>query len=193
MGEEVMYIYLDMDGVISDFTTAALIANGVDPSAHIAKEYKIEKDLGISARKFWENIDNVGEVFWSDMGLFSWTIDLIGSLDNFIILSSPSMNPQCVSGKLKWIYKVLGSSFRNYMFVPSNLKCKVANQDSILIDDSEKNCEDFMTAGGYSVLFPQPYNKNRDKQGDVVSYIHKKIEEIKEYRYESEEYSQSYS
>lgn len=173
-------VYLDMDGVISNFAKAAIELHELDPNTFKHTSYNIEKDIGITASAFWRKIDEVGEDFWINMEVYPWVYDLTDYIKDkfggFTILSSPSMNPNCVSGKLKWLHKVFGPRFRSYIFAPSQLKHRVAHSNTILIDDSDRNCRDFNLSGGNAILFPQPWNCSNGGSVDKMKFIKKFIE-----------------
>ena len=48
--------------------------------------------------------------------------------------------------------------FRDYLFAPSHQKQLLAGKNRILIDDSQRNVEQWKQAGGRAVLVPQPWN-----------------------------------
>ena len=169
-----------MDGVLADFVSAALkVHNFPADRYNPAGDYHMEKQLGISEKTFWNRIDLAGEEFWSNMGAFSYTKDLINLVDNldkWMILSAPSRNPQCLSGKMKWLQKQFGSKFNKYIFCPAKFKHLLADEKSILIDDSDRNCAQWDSH--LAILFPQRWNANHLLAGDPMGYTKKKIKEI---------------
>lgn len=160
-------IYVDMDGVLADFCTAALKVHEspFDYRTYpVPGQYSMEKILNISASEFWSKIDEGGEAFWANLPEFPWTEELIDLLnrnyrDNWMILSSPSINPKCMSGKMKWLQRLLGKQFRQFMFTPAKYKRLLAETPgAILIDDSDLNCDQFIKDGGDAIKFPQVWN-----------------------------------
>lgn len=144
-----MTVFVDMDGVLSDFFGQAMRVHESDGVDYPKGQYRIEEYLGISASEFWAKIDHEGEEFWSEMPLCEGAMDLWDTLQPLkpIILTSPSMQPHCVSGKLKWMQDWFGTSFRDYIFCPANHKYKLARHNSFLIDDSQSNCNDWIEKG----------------------------------------------
>lgn len=46
-----------------------------------------------------------------------------------------------------------------------------AKSGAILIDDSDKNVENYRAAGGCAILFPQPWNKNSQYIESRTDYV----------------------
>ena len=99
----------------------------------------------------WALINKAGEPFWSEM---PW-LDSGKQLWNFIkpynptILTAPARSALCVSGKKKWIIRELGP---NIPYIIDAKKYKYAKPDYILIDDSKKNIDKWIEAGGIGIL-----------------------------------------
>lgn len=157
-----MNVYVDMDGVLADFFGSALRVNNSNGTGYPKGEYQIQKYLNISTNQFWENIDAAGEEFWFDLGMCNGAEELWQIVEpyNPIVLTSPSMQPHCVSGKLKWLQKVFGRDFRDYIFCPAQHKRLLANPNSILIEDGEKNIEQWENNRGFGLLWPHIGNSS---------------------------------
>lgn len=86
--------------------------------------------------------------------------------DNIILLTSPTRDPDCVAGKMEWIYSHMPKWLhRKFLIGPQKQFC--ARPDTLLIDDADKNVEAFRESGGLALLVPRPWNKNRHLlQGD---------------------------
>jgi len=156
-------ILLDMDGVISDFVTAALtVHDRLDAFENWPDgEWDIPTVLGISGSQFWKKIDARGHRFWSGLAPYSWTHELVDAIRGtapFTILSSPSMHAECPTGKINWLREHLETGFHDFMFGRSKHLC--AKPNAVLIDDSDINVDRFRTCGGHAILFPQRWNSN---------------------------------
>ncbi len=199
-------IYLDMDGVITNFIGAVSRLFEIGSDMHLnwrsmAEYYKISNEdmydvvkiIGTTNTKaFWRRIDAEGVNFWNNLHMYPWFFALLKVLKGYgtvILLSSPSMEPSCVSGKTLWIQRYLGRGFRNYIFCPAPHKHLLAHKNTILIDDNIKNIKQFIDAGGNGILFPQPWNTAYDKLGveysddfaypsSIVNYIDKEIKHV---------------
>lgn len=155
-------VLLDLDGVITNFIGSASEVFNVDLySVWPNGESDICNVLNISIEKFWEEIDNYGQKFWEDMKPYPWAKEFYSKLDkNFDVYfcSTPSQNPQSVSGKIIWLNRFLNKTVRNYIFTP--YKHLLASPSITLIDDTNYNIEKFSKNNGFGILFPQKWNKN---------------------------------
>ena len=113
---------LDIDGVVAYWEKAAAETCGVD-----YKDQKIRDAIKNGKRletyvggddKMWPIIDKEGEKWWEDLERLSWADDLINLLKketkDLAFLSSPSKNPICYSGKIKWVLKHYPKMSREY-------------------------------------------------------------------------------
>ena len=163
-------IYLDLDGVCTDFISAGAVAIGQDPAQVLARwardfkgEFRVHVVMGTERGEFWQALDDAGEVFWVELEEYPWFKELYDALSNLapvIFLSSATRAPSCLSGKLKWLQARFGRKFRDYIFTAH--KQQLASPSALLVDDYERNVEGFLGAGGSAVLFPQPWNSNHD-------------------------------
>ena len=163
-------IYLDMDGVCTDFASAGILANGRDPAEvfrlwrnSFPGEYHPYTVMGIEMESFWEAVAADGESFWVNLQEYEWFSELLRSLQNIgevVFLTSGSYAPWSLSGKLKWLQKRFGRDFQGYVFTAR--KHLLAKPATILIDDYDANVAAFQKHGGKAVLFPQVWNANHD-------------------------------
>jgi len=145
-------IYLDMDGVICDFSKKFLDMTGED-FLEYAEKY--------GWRKTWITIEKGGLEFWSEL---EWTVDgkklwdYLKKLDNVEILTgSPlfKVGEYAKKGKEIWVRKNIGDIKINH--IVGKLKYKYVKNNDILIDDSKRNCDLWKEAGGIAIL-----HKNAD-------------------------------
>ena len=123
-----MKIYVDMDGVITDFPKQ--IADLLN------KKLNRNWDFGDDP-KVWKKITEAGVSFWANM---SWMPDgkrLWNTLKKYrpTILSAPTKDFSSIQGKKKWIAKNTPST----SYIIEKQKHKYAEPDAILIDDRMKN------------------------------------------------------
>ena len=95
-------IYVDMDGVIADFMTAAKKATGMTFTQS-------------DSSKHWDIIKRIPK-FWSDMpwvpgGRQLWSY--IRRFDPHILSAYSPNDPNCKPGKLKWLRRNVGMSNMN--------------------------------------------------------------------------------
>jgi len=169
-------IYLDMDGVCVDFISAGLLANRFDPDDIFIKwqreylgEYHVHQVLGIPARTYWNAISALGAAFWANLDEYPWFWELYNTLAEIapvIFLSSGTRAPATLSGKMQWLQNRFGETYRNYIFTPQ--KQQLASGGALLIDDYDRNVDDFTAAGGSAIRFPQLWNRNHPIQDSLA-------------------------
>lgn len=180
-----MNIYLDLDGVITDFTGGC--KKIFDWPVWDHEPLKDTKGhLRITSKEFWEKIDSYGEKWWAELEPESWAqelVDIVRFYDrDFTILTSPSASHFAASGKVLWLQKFFKDKFfENYIITPAKNKQKHANKQSVLIDDNDKNCEEFREQLGYTVLFPRIWNQNHLKEEQKIQHTKEQLQIIKQY------------
>jgi hypothetical protein len=151
-------VFLDMDGVLTDFTGAC-----EKLSEHMMLWYAADRE------RFWKHITAAGPGFWSDMPWMAGGKELHGFLKssglNPTILSalpSPDRKIAMVNarkGKIEWLKKELGVPYANnaiLCFRPE--KALQSGSSRILIDDNSNNIQEWEEAGGTAIL-----HKNADR------------------------------
>ena len=145
-------LFLDMDGVLTDFTTACEKLGG-----NMMFLYSNDKEL------FWKKITSAGIEFWSEM---SW---MPGGQELHSFLRSSGLCPTILSalpgperkkalfnareGKIKWLRKELGSSYAEAAILcyrPE--KALQSGISRVLIDDNSENIREWKEAGGIGIL-----------------------------------------
>lgn len=164
-----MKIFLDLDGVLGDFVGASAKLMGFDP--RIVTTWDYYPLIGTTQEEFWNRIHSEGSRFWEEIEPYCWAKDLYEQCKKIaptVILTSPSDHPSCVHGKAVWLKKHLGVGPSGYFMGSS--KEFFAGPESVLIDDGDHNVEKFRANGGRSILFPQPWNKNREWPLNPVTF-----------------------
>jgi len=176
-------ILLDVDGVICDFVSG--IIKSLGPPIEHPEYYTWDhhKEHGITDEEFWAATTTPN--WWLNLDPYPWAGDLLKMLreeHTVIFCTSPSLATDCPSQKVGWLRKHgFMSQWRNdYQIGPK--KELNAKSGAILIDDSDSNVEKYISAGGFSVTFPQPWNKcaefSKDPAFDCISYVRSYIEAI---------------
>jgi FMN phosphatase YigB (HAD superfamily) len=168
-------IFLDLDGVLADWATAAIRACGQVPHEVFAAwppgTAELSDVLDISPEEMWSHVHREGEAFWANLEPYPWTHEvfrLCSDLAPTTILTSPSLEPCSLSGKAVWMRRHFGPKFRDFLIGPDKRAC--ARARAVLIDDSEKNCEAFERAGGRAIAFPALWNPVGDMR-DPLPYL----------------------
>jgi hypothetical protein len=149
---EEIKLFLDMDGVLTDFTGACEKLGG-----NMMFWYNSDKD------RFWKQITEAGTEFWSEM---PW---MTGGRELHMFLNSSGFCPRILSalpnpgrgkalvnarkGKIQWLRKELGISYAEaaiLCFRPE--KALQSGTSRILIDDNSENIREWEEAGGIGIL-----------------------------------------
>lgn len=150
-------LFLDMDGVLCDFATAAFDAceQKFNPMTYPKGEWELSKAWGGTEKDMWQCIDDNGSPFWENLTKYPWAETLLALSNTVTILSSPYWFPSCHYGKAAWHEDNIG---REIELILCKSKHLLAGPGRVLIDDNNKNCERWQAAGGYAILFPAVWN-----------------------------------
>ena len=162
-------IYLDIDGVSADFVEGVGKLFGYDGGVQnliTSGNWNFYEDLDIYKEDMWEAIKKAGVDFWAnlpDTNCHRTLYNQLGRFGRVIYLSSPACfrsryieNTDEITGKLIWLRKRRGNSFKGFVFTPD--KSLLARYNTILIDDNPKEVEAFKRRGGEAILLPQVWN-----------------------------------
>jgi hypothetical protein len=179
-------IVLDLDDVCNTFTMYVLSRLGCDvgpfdyhcfPSDcgyDILTAYhrlKGESQPHLSKSEFWNSLTREVWATAPQSRELSWLLGMVEFFvgkPNVCLLTSPTIDPECLAGKLEWIHANLPDFLhRQYLVGPPKHFC--ARPDTLLIDDNDKNCAAFREAGGHAILVPRPWNSRSgwDTQVDI--------------------------
>lgn len=163
--------FLDLDGVLVDFTAAALQVHGRElPPREITWDFASQIGFtGERVAKFWEPLDYS---FWRDL---PWTAEgkqLLATVEEIFppericLLTTPCRTPGCAEGKLDWVRREI-PGYADRVLVGS---CKhlLASPRAVLVDDRDENARGFVLSGGWSLLVPRPWNiraRQTDQRG----------------------------
>jgi hypothetical protein len=154
---ELPQIFLDMDETIVDWMTGANLAlkkadlpEWNDPSwrKYSSEEAdKLKWDILNSTPNFWENLT------FTDDGKKIW--NFVKKYKPNILSACGSLAKNCKQGKINWLKTHLGlSNLGEIHLVPRSGKKNFAkhnNKKTVLIDDYDKNCTEYMMAGGIAI------------------------------------------
>lgn len=164
--------FVDMDGVLVDFVEGICKAHDkpypyADPENHGI--YSLEKIWGMSKIEFWKPTTNSS--FWAELPFTSDGKDILANvqddfdLSDICLLTSPTLHPASIVGKMEWIKKNLPSFYRQVIFTPAKYLC--ASPGSLLIDDSHENIRAWVAHGGTGRLVIRPWNSFVPKIGKI--------------------------
>lgn len=168
-----MQIFLDLDGVMRSWDEGVFKWYDVEPIEirHWDEGVNyIKEKINISNSEFWEGLT---DKFWSTLPKTKYFDEILKILSPItpkpIVLTSPSWSGS--TGTQMWIREHLPDYFYNKRYLIGPAKYGCASSDSLLIDDSGRNCKMFEEHGGYSILFPQLYNSLSHFTGNPVKYL----------------------
>lgn len=168
-------IYLDMDGVLADFMEGFINVHQRDDlmDAFRRNEFPTTWDFnGVFGDEstWWDKVDEAGEIFWEYLNAYQWVNRLVMEINMtgipWYVCTTPRFSRSCMAGKFAWLEHHLDK----FNLIMARDKWRLAHEDALLIDDSDKNCTKFHKAGGQTILFPQPWNNNRELVSDRMSY-----------------------
>jgi 5'(3')-deoxyribonucleotidase len=168
------FCFLDMDGILVDFTGGACkVWNRANPytSGLANGAYDLDKFLDIPPEEFWKPMDHA---FWRDLSATSDSgaiIELVKRYfepKNIAILSAP-FNSVSASGKVEWLQQNLPEFSRRYILAPKKYFC--ASADTVLIDDFDRNVDEFNAAGGNAFLLPRPWNSRYSESDKALELL----------------------
>lgn len=174
-----------MDGVLADFLGGFYKSHGIKECVYGNPEnrgiWETDEILGMDPETFWGPTNEKG--WWADLEklpeademverCFSW----VGK-ENVCILSSPSESPFCVNEKKEWVRKHYPEFEKRMLFGSAKEFC--ASKRTLLIDDRDKNIDDFREAKGLGILWPQVWNKNYFLVDDKWGYFESMKKEVK--------------
>jgi 5'(3')-deoxyribonucleotidase len=151
-------IFSDMDGVLTNF------------DAHAKANDKFNE----KGQPKWEELDFD---WWKTMPAYEGAktfFDDLGKRGNTRFLSAPILNAGCFRGKAEWIREFMRNRFGLLKLVIARAEDKnlMARPHHILVDDRQKNIDEWVAAGGIGILH----------KGDYADTLKRIDEAMDEYR-----------
>jgi 5'(3')-deoxyribonucleotidase len=166
---------LDVDGVLADIIPAICkvhdIENPFDKPENKGK-WEMSDICPLSPKEMWDPIE---EDFWATIPVTSDAQQIVDLLtekfgeSNICLLTSPTLDPRCASGKIKWIEKEFPQFKRQFLIGPNKAFC--ARSTHLLVDDAEHNVTAFKAAGGGAFLLPRYCNKHHADEDKAVQRL----------------------
>lgn len=176
-----MKVLLDMDGVVVDFVSAAILEHGLNPVRFVNDwpkgEWDVAKVINLPPKQFWEKID-ANPTFWDELQPYPWMEALTHLVHNnsrsWAFCTTPSRHHHSSAGKVRWIQNYFGKTFRDYYLCGAS-KAQLATPDTLLIDDSDVNVGEFLLAGGKAVLWPAVWNQSNYTIVEAMAIIEQEL------------------
>jgi len=150
MKKDLPRIYLDMDGVLCDFSAQIVKATGKSKAAWLKIPTSRKWDTVLDYPNFWANMP------WNSQGKVMY--NFVKKYNQHILSAymEKTYDPNCIPGKSAWCKKNLGMSGGRVNLVRRREKQNFATnrgQPCILIDDYDKNTSQFTAKGGIGITF----------------------------------------
>jgi 5'(3')-deoxyribonucleotidase len=169
--------FLDIDGVLADFTAGVHKKLGI-PFDYNKWPYKFGPEGWYFHEEIGMTFNQLSDIcdfdFWANL---PWCPDgkaildaVLGLVqpDQITLLTMPMPHVMSASGKVAWIENHM-PDFKWRMMICLDKKRILAQvPDAILIDDCQKNIDQWRAAGGRAVLVPRPWN-NLYKRRDIAT------------------------
>jgi len=166
-------VFVDMDGVLVDFWSAAVRLCGFDP-ATVSDDKKRLYTLGWltegKSLTVWDLIEKIGSSFWTGLEPYPWAESLWSDLHGSYcatVLTSPTFDPSSSAGKHAWIKRHFGTM--SFLIGPDKKAC--AGPGRVLVDDCPTNLQGWKEAGGIAIPFKQPWCPDGFLAEEIVGQI----------------------
>jgi len=174
-------ILLDLDGVIINLDKSVCDWFKIPYAPEKVTEWDSWYKLtGVEKEEFWPSIKF--SAFWENLRFYPGAIQFIEQLeklDTVILCTSPAIG--CAGYRQNWIQYNLPDFFKSGNYIITSNKWLCAKKGTVLIDDSDSNCDKFYELGnGYSIIYPQPWNRGRHINSDKHELVLKSVRELKE-------------
>lgn len=169
-------VYLDMDGVITDFNKA--VCDEFDllyppQTYHFFPKIRAQVNE-FCGRSFWQNLE------WMHDGrdLLRAIMETLG-LEKVYFLTGMMPNVETASGKMMWIRDNLPVYSDRVILVTLGVpKSLLARPNTLLIDDKDKSIDGFIETGGEGILVPRPWNRLKKQADKSSQYVRECLEKL---------------
>jgi hypothetical protein len=168
---------VDMDGVIVDLVGAWLSYRGRKmPQPWPDGNYNMAEVFDISPELVWRGCD---EDWWeelpktTDADLILDIVERRFAAEEIYIVTKPVVSDGA-TGKLRWLQRHYPRFLDRYILTP----CRevLANDETILIDDSSANTDLFNRCGGRGILLPRLWNRRFAKSNQAVVDLESRLD-----------------
>ena len=155
-------IFVDLDGVCADLhlALADLFAIRTWPPG----EWDLTKITGLSSEALWGDPRVQGAAFWGGLPKTphaDLVVELCEKRADVVFLSGTVRDTGSAAGKHAWVQKHYPKI--PLLCGPSWAKRFVAREGACLVDDADRNVEEWLEAGGPAFLYPRPWNRLHDR------------------------------
>jgi 5'(3')-deoxyribonucleotidase len=174
-------IYLDMDGVLADFTTGFCRWRNISdmPAHHQTTWSGVCDHAGFAPDQMDLVLRQASASFWATLPVFPWAQDLVAiclGYGQVRILTAAVASEEAVTGKMRWLDKHFSHLTSRAIFCRE--KYLLARSSAVLIDDHDEQLDKFQEHGGAAIVFPQPWNTGREQIRDRLDFVSKSLDRV---------------
>ena len=184
-------VFLDLDGVITDFLTglhkALDIPYDINNYLYEKGKWDMLADIktGIEETCFtFQDCNNCCIAkFWAELpwmhdgrDILRAVIDTLG-LEKVYFLTTPMSNLESASGKMMWVNDNLPIYLKRTIITQAP-KSLLARPNVLLIDDRNENIDEFVKAGGQGILVPRPWNRAYKQVDSSAKVVREQLEKL---------------
>jgi hypothetical protein len=141
-------VALDLDGVLANFCKAAANKMG---KVYPEEPFQIPNNwLDDENNTLWKCCR--GHDFWAQIEPFPWAQDILKivreNCEDWKLVTKPSFDPGSYSGKFEWVRNNIKDGIRRLWLINGSKAYACTGPHHLLIDDNDKNCEEWEKAGG---------------------------------------------
>lgn len=167
-------VYLDMDGVLCNWTKAVAVANNaIYPQGRILKPYELDNQL----KRYQIDAAMMNPDFWLNLEKFSWADDLVKLVNDtcptWRFLTRGNTGANSYGGKSEWIDRYY-KQHRERLVVCRGSKNFACKPGDILIDDHPANIQSWNLAGGHGYIW-------WERADDFIDGIHEELQNVERF------------
>lgn len=162
-------VFLDVDGVLADFHSAACLHYQLDPQEHVG-HHALHEGLGLNWHQFILELELENPSFWLNLDSLPWAKNLIRFLlneisEDLVFLSSGGSSLYSAAQKEVWLHCLLTEmKFPRFPLIVTHRKYLLSHSTALLVDDHESQINAWKRRGGKALLFPSPSNCLHDQE-----------------------------
>lgn len=176
-------VFLDMDEVLVDFN------KGVFRVFDLPYQYKTFFPEYHYFAKIGQTTESLAKYctfdFWEKLEWMQDGHEILRAVTkkfdtkNIWLLTTFMPSNESPGGKMMWLEKQLPVYSNRVILIPFGVpKSLLARPDTLLIDDKDKNIDEFVAAGGQGILVPRPWNRAYKQAGNSANVVREQLEKL---------------
>jgi len=143
-------VFLDIDGILANWSKSACEATGIvyPTDFEFPSQEWLASRIGVKQiQKSCENFE-----FWSNLEKYPWSDEIVKTVSQsgkeWRFLTKPMKTSHCFSGKAEWMFRHYPHYWDKLWIVTGSKSATCRNEGDLLIDDFDKNINEWKDAGG---------------------------------------------